>query len=135
MSLGENLRELRNKRKLTQEEVATSLGMSRSAYNLIENGKRKPDFYSILKMAELFNTSTDYILGNTRDPRSISELKNLPQGYSEIDLIYDELEKINGGKSITKAQINALLVFIKNYPDYFVSLGNDNSGVSSMPGK
>ena len=132
MRLG-NLKALRIGRKLTQKDVADYLTMTPGAFNLIENGKREADNYTLLKLAEFFNTTTDYILGNTRDPRSISEIKNLPghvsDCYSEIDVIYDELVKINGDdKPVTKAQINALLVFIKNFPDLFIGLGNKNDG-------
>jgi len=125
MRLG-NLKNLRIGRNLNQQDVADVLGMTRSAYSLIETGKREMDFYSLLKLADYFNTSTDYILGHTRDPRSISELKSLPPDYTEIDVIYDELSKITGVvKPVTKAQVNELLRFIRNYPSLFIGLGDN----------
>ena len=44
----------RIKRDWTQEHVARQIGISRAAFNLIENGKRKPSYEVLVKLLDLF---------------------------------------------------------------------------------
>lgn len=55
--------ELRKEKKLTQSDLAEVLGISRQAYSNYEAGKRQPDNETLLKLAEYFNVSVDYLLG------------------------------------------------------------------------
>lgn len=59
----ERLKELRKKNKLTQEELAKALGVSRGAYASWENGRRKPDFLQLSNIANFFDVSIDYLVG------------------------------------------------------------------------
>lgn len=60
--------ELRKRRNYTQQQVADYLGISRGAYANYEIGNREPDADTLAKLAELYDTTTDYILGLTDDP-------------------------------------------------------------------
>ncbi len=62
------LRDLREDSDKTQQEVADYLNMHRSVYRRYESGEREIPVWAIIKLAELYNTSTDYILGLTDDP-------------------------------------------------------------------
>jgi len=62
------LKRLRKKTGLTQTEFATIFGFSNQRYNYYETGKREPDNETLLKFANYFNISVDYLLGNTDDP-------------------------------------------------------------------
>lgn len=68
MLLGENLRKAREEKGLTQAEVAKLLDMSASAIGMYEQGRRDPDTDTLKKLAELYEVSTDYLLGCTDDP-------------------------------------------------------------------
>jgi len=59
---------LRKQRKMTQEELADALGISRAALSHYEQGRREPDFETVQKIASFFGVSTDYLLGRTDDP-------------------------------------------------------------------
>ena len=63
MEIKDILIQERKKRGLTQAEVAKILNIGRVAYTLYETGKNIPTTESILKLAELYNCSTDYLLG------------------------------------------------------------------------
>ena len=63
--LSSRLKELREKMKITQEELAKRLDIPRGTYAHYELGKREPDNSMLLKIAEYFNVSTDYLLGRT----------------------------------------------------------------------
>lgn len=66
--LGRRIATLRKKNKLTQEELAKKLQISRSSLSLYELDKREPDFDTLTKIADLFNVSLDYLMGRTDQP-------------------------------------------------------------------
>lgn len=61
---GERIEELRKVRKITQEEMAKKIGISKSQLSRIENGETKTLSSNLLiRLADEFDVSTDYILG------------------------------------------------------------------------
>ena len=61
--LGLRLKGLREKHKLSQTQVATRLNLSRSAIANYESNTSYPSTDVVTKLALLYHTSTDYILG------------------------------------------------------------------------
>ena len=61
--IAERLKLLRTKSKFTQEEVANKIHVSQSAYAYYELAKKEPKIDTLEKLAELYNTSIDYIVG------------------------------------------------------------------------
>jgi len=57
------LRNEREKRNLTQKQVAEYLHISREAYTVYETGKNTITTENLIKLAELYNCTTDYLLG------------------------------------------------------------------------
>lgn len=57
------LKKLRKSKKLTQDELADLLCVSRSAISLYETGRREPDCAMLSKMADVFGVSVDFLLG------------------------------------------------------------------------
>ena len=66
------LRELREKRGLTLEQVAEGVGLRNQYISNYELGKRRPDYDTLCKLADYFGVSVDYLLGR--------EWKNEPSG-------------------------------------------------------
>jgi SOS-response transcriptional repressors (RecA-mediated autopeptidases) len=66
--LGQRLRMLRHERKWRQKDVADRLGITESAYGFYEQGRREPSNETLHKLAEIFDVTTDYLLGRTDDP-------------------------------------------------------------------
>lgn len=66
--LKSKLIKLRKQKKLTQEQVASHIGIARTTYAMYEQGNREPDFETLIKFANYFETSTDYLLGLTNNP-------------------------------------------------------------------
>ena len=64
-SFGERLKQLRKEHNLTQEALAEKLLTVRSTINKYEKNTRKPEYETLIKIADLFNTTTDYLLGRT----------------------------------------------------------------------
>lgn len=64
------IRDLREDSDKTQQEVADYLYMKRTVYQRYESGEREIPVWALIKLADFYKTSTDYILGRTdrRDP-------------------------------------------------------------------
>lgn len=61
--LPERLIKERKKRNLNQREFAIQIGLLPDTYRKYEKGVREPDYDTLLKIAEYYQTSTDYLLG------------------------------------------------------------------------
>jgi len=59
------LKELRKDKKLTQVQIADMVGISQSSYSDYENGIRDMPLVMLDYLADILETSTDYILGRT----------------------------------------------------------------------
>lgn len=59
------IKQVRENKKMTQEELSVILGVSRSALGLWEQGRREPPQESLIKIANYFKVSVDYLLGRT----------------------------------------------------------------------
>ena len=58
----DNLKLLRSNKEISQQEMADYLQITRQAYSYYENGKRQPDYETLLKLAEYFGVTVDYLL-------------------------------------------------------------------------
>jgi transcriptional regulator with XRE-family HTH domain len=67
MKMGHILSKLRYETGLSQPELANALGVSKGAIGMWETDKRRPDYDMLIKIADFFNVSTDYILSHTVD--------------------------------------------------------------------
>ena len=63
------IRDLREDHDLSQQQVADYLGMKQPQYNRYERGLRDIPTDVLIRLAKLYNTSTDYILGLTNRSR------------------------------------------------------------------
>ena len=62
------LYDLRTDNDLRQEDIAKILGTTKQTYGRYENGTRKLQIEDLIKLANFYKVSTDYILGLTKDP-------------------------------------------------------------------
>lgn len=62
------LKDLREDHDLMQQQVADYLGMKQPQYSRYERGLRDIPTDVLIRLAKLYNTSTDYILGLTDNP-------------------------------------------------------------------
>lgn len=63
------LRDIREDKDLTQQQLATQLHIRQNTYSQYENGQRGLPIDMLIRLAELLETSTDYILELTDEPR------------------------------------------------------------------
>ena len=60
-----NLKELRARVGVSQQTLASVLGVSQQAVNKYENHNAEPDIKTLIAMADFFDTSVDYLIGRT----------------------------------------------------------------------
>lgn len=84
------IKELRLNRKLTTDDVASSIGVSGSAYRNYERGERSPSFEILVKLADFYGVTTDYLLGREPEPDPLAMLNIKVNNQKFID-IYQEL--------------------------------------------
>ncbi len=63
------LRELRKGRGMTQQKLASELNLTQKRISHYEIGDHEPDFASLIKLADYFDVSVDYLLGRTDNPK------------------------------------------------------------------
>ncbi|MBR2381886.1 MAG: helix-turn-helix transcriptional regulator [Clostridia bacterium] len=61
------LKELRQKRKISQLKLALDLNMNQNSISRYENMEREADYEILIKFADYFNVSIDYLLGREKE--------------------------------------------------------------------
>jgi transcriptional regulator with XRE-family HTH domain len=82
---GTRLHTLQKERKLRQEDMAKQLGIARTTYAMYEQGKREPDYNTLIKLATFFEVSIDYLLGTT-EIKQVTDIQDpeLYQWFKDI---------------------------------------------------
>ena len=61
------IKELRRKQKITQLKMAMDLNLNQNSISRYENGERQPDINELIRIADYFGVSIDYLMGRTDD--------------------------------------------------------------------
>lgn len=96
--LPERLSELRLEKKMTHQQMASFLGITRQGYGNYESGKRDLDTQTLNTLADFFEVDTDYLLGRT----------NVRKATADSGRAYRD-----GGKGWTEEEIQAADEFIQ----------------------
>lgn len=83
VDFGNILKTLRIRNQLTQAQLATRLSLTKSVISAYETGLRLPSYDVLIRIAQIFNVSTDYLLG--LEQRQEIDLSGLTK--EEIDAI------------------------------------------------
>ena len=63
------IRDLREDKDMTQTQIAKVLGMSQTGYSKYETGENDIPTAILIKLASFYDTSIDYLLGETDNPK------------------------------------------------------------------
>lgn len=102
--LAERIKKLREQNNLSQEGLGKILGLTGPAIARWEKGTAEPNSKILIKLADLFNVSTDYLLGNDKETKK------------EIELLKNALRNsgfMKGKDDLTDEEFNTLMDFIK----------------------
>ena len=83
------LKDLREDKDLRQIDVACAIGIDQKTLSNYETGKTNPDSYALVRLADFFNVSIDYLVG--RADINISSKDDI---MDEISKIQEQLEDI-----------------------------------------
>lgn len=108
--LGNRIKVLREELGLKQEDLAKKMSVSPSTIGMYETNKREPNNELILKLAEYFNVTTDYLLGKTDIRNTGKQIDNV-LNEAMIGMSKEEYEALN---ETQKKQIRDFAIFVKN---------------------
>ncbi len=86
-----NLKALREKNNLTQQQMSDIFGIQRPTYSRYESGERQPDFDLLIAISKHFDVSIDYLLGKEDKPTLDEQLEGVEFAlFGEIHELTDE---------------------------------------------
>ena len=77
----------------SQKDISEKTGLSQSSISMYASGKRKPASDAIIKIANYFDVSTDYLLGLTENPSRSGKASEFMLSVQNKAEKYDELRK------------------------------------------
>lgn len=105
-----NLKKLRALKGISQQQLADVIGVSQQSINKYENHNIEPDIHTLVALANYFNTSVDYLIGNTNVCRKIEEVQ-------PFDLNADEAKIVSGYRKLSEREKASIKLIIDNYND------------------
>ena len=99
---GKRIKELRNKNKYTQAELAHQVGVTKSTIAAYENDSRLPSYDVLIKMAEVFKVSIDSLLLN----RSEIILDAHGLNHEQLQILERLIENLRAGNRHNKSERN-----------------------------
>lgn len=107
---------LRKNRNLTQDDMSTTLGISRAALSHYEQGRREPDYDTLITIADFFKVSLDYIMGRTDDPLASLDPNNR-EFTDHLELSDDQLMQqfalTIDGQKLTVEESKRFIAFVR----------------------
>ena len=99
-----NLKILRQKFGITQNRLAEAIGVSQQSINKYENHNVQPDIDVLIRMADFFHTSVDYLIG-----------RYIPEDENEFRLNDDEVRLVSQYRRLTLSQQESIRLVMENY--------------------
>lgn len=92
--IGEKLKELRKAKGITSETLCNSIGISSGSYRNYERDDRNPPYDVLLKIADYYNVSLDYLFGREESKNPLLEMAIKPINDEEMWQAYDKLPDV-----------------------------------------
>lgn len=100
-----NLKKLRNLHGISQQQLANVVGVSQQSINKYENQNVEPDISMLIKIADYFSTTVDYLIGRTESSNSTEN----------IVLTHDEYLVISGYRFLNDEEKQIIKMVINNH--------------------
>lgn len=105
MTLSDNIKRCRKELDMTQEQLAEAMGVTVGAVSKWEGGQSTPDLYTLMGLADLFQTSTDALLGFALEGQGAGEQT-------------EAIKRCTGERAFEKGRIKAEKA-LRNFPNHF----------------
>lgn len=96
-NFNENLKAVRERKGLSQKDIAERIGVAKSTYSLYESGNREPNVQNIKKIADVLSVSADELLGIDEEPHTIAA------HFDGDEYTEDEINKIKEFAAFVKS--------------------------------
>lgn len=120
MSFGKKLRSLREEKRLSQVELSKKLNVTSQALSQYELGKRIPDAEMIIRIADFFDVSVDYLLDRTNERITVDNIKAILASDSAFARALDKLttrkelqELFKVTKDLSRERVEQIIRIIK----------------------
>ncbi|MFC4103175.1 helix-turn-helix domain-containing protein [Paenibacillus xanthanilyticus] len=116
MNIGSRIAKLREDRGWTQEQTSASLGISRAALSHYEKNRREPDSETLLKFANLFHVSVDYLVGRTNSTQMTLD-EPIKDFVDKLELsdeeLLDKFDLTIDGKKLSAEEARRFIAFVR----------------------
>lgn len=102
-----NLRKLRINRGISQQQLADVIGTSQQSINKYENHSVEPDISALIKLADYFETTIDYLVGHITFPAQ--------DLIEEIEPTKEETAFIRDYRRLSREEKESIQLVLKNY--------------------
>ena len=96
MILGEKLKALRTAKKMSQKDLAERIDIAKSVISFYESGDRFPSYDVLIKIARIFNVTTDYLLDVERE-RTVNVSGLSEEDIAAVTTVIDALKRKSNG--------------------------------------
>lgn len=94
--LSKRIKKLRKQNGWYQKDIANKLNVKSNTLSGYENGTRSPDPDMLMKIADLYGVSVDYLLGRNDNPSEPGyHKKKTISEFLDIDLMFKDMEKLS----------------------------------------
>lgn len=104
----ENLKKLRKEKAISQKQLADVVSVSQQSINKYENHNIEPDISTLIKIADYFDTSVDYVIGHT-------DVKRRIEAVESYDLNIEEGKLIESFRKLGSRQKESIIMLLENY--------------------
>ena len=108
MSMVKNLRKLRMNKGISQQRLAEVIGTSQQSINKYENHNVQPDLQTLIRFADFFHVSVDYLIGYSDIP---ARLDSMDEG-TETE---DEARTLTLYRQLTPQEKHSIKLILQNY--------------------
>lgn len=104
-----NLKKLREDASISQKALAEAVGVSQQSVNKYENHNIEPDIETLIRIADFFGTSVDYLIGHSTVRRKIEEVRGYELNDQESYIIEHYRTLTGKQKACIKTVIDSYL--------------------------
>ncbi len=100
-----NLRTLRKEKHLSQDKLGQAIGITQQSINKYETQSTEPDISTLIKLAQYFDTSIDYLVGTT-------DVRHVIENITPHDLNDKEAMLIDAYRAFSREERDAFISFV-----------------------
>lgn len=121
MSLGSKIKQLRERNGIPQKDFAKRIGVSNVVLSRYESGERKPDYETLIKIADFFEVTTDFLLG--RETITNNQNKESLFPFDQVGISQKDFENLSTyQQEVLEWAVNADGLFFKNKSDNILDM-------------